>query len=91
MRHKLGLSEPYLTENKIHPSQIRTRWTLFNGKQDTFVTNYDSLNPIQRKTKSIRHKLGLVEHYLTENKIHPSQIRTRWTLFNGKQDPSVTN
>jgi hypothetical protein len=61
-----------------------------------------SLNPFQRLTISIRHKLGLAqsystktrsirhnlgfgEPYLAESKIHPSQIRTRWTLFNGKQ------
>jgi hypothetical protein len=40
IRHKLGLAEAYLTENKIHPSPIRTRSTLFNGKQDAFVTNW---------------------------------------------------
>jgi hypothetical protein len=38
-----------------------------------------------------RHKLGLAESYLTENKIHLSRILTRSTLFNGKQEPSVTN
>jgi hypothetical protein len=73
IRHKLGLAEPYLKENKIHPSQIRTRWTLFKGKQDSSVRNSDSLNHIQRKTRYIRHKLGLAEPYSTENKIHPSQ------------------
>jgi hypothetical protein len=34
------------------------------------------------KTKSIRYKLWLDEHYLTENKIYLLQIMTRWTLFN---------
>jgi hypothetical protein len=48
-------------------------------------------SPIQRKTRSTRYKLGLTEHYLTENKIHPSQMMTRLTLFNQDQDPSVTN
>jgi hypothetical protein len=47
---------------------------LFNGKQDPSVTNYDWLNPIQRKTRYIRHKLGIAEPYIVENKIHRHKL-----------------
>ena len=57
-----------------HLSVYVVSCTVFSGKQDPSVTNQDSLNPFQRKTRSIRHKLGLVEPYLTENKIHRHKL-----------------